>query len=90
MDVQEDGFLVLLNEDGTTKEDLKLPEGEDDRELSEQVKSMFESGKDILVSIMSAMGMEKVVGVREAQNWTKKTYFDTPEIQMSITIYGFT
>ena len=33
MDVQADGFLVLLNEDGSTKEDLRLPETEDDFEL---------------------------------------------------------
>jgi translation initiation factor 5A len=68
MDVQEDGFLVLLNEDGTTKEDLKLPETEDDLELSIQIKTMFGQGTDILVSVMSAMGQEKVVGCRQAQD----------------------
>ena len=34
MDVAHDGYLCLLNDDGSTKEDLKLPEGIDDLELS--------------------------------------------------------
>lgn len=68
MDVQEDGYLVLLNDDGSTKEDLKLPEGADDKELSDQVRQMFGQGLDILVSVLQAMGQEKVVGVRQAQD----------------------
>ncbi|KAM3129674.1 hypothetical protein pb186bvf_018187 [Paramecium bursaria] len=68
MDVQADGFLVLLNEDGSTKEDLKLPDTEDDYELCQNCHQMFADGKDLLLSVMSAMGQEKVVGVREAQN----------------------
>ena len=56
MDVQEDGYLVLLNDDCSTKEDLKLPEGEDDLELSQQVRTMFGQGLDILVSVLQAMG----------------------------------
>lgn len=71
MDVNEDGYLVLLNEDGSTKEDLKLPETIDDKELSQQIRDMFAKGLEILVSVMEAMGQEKVVGVREAQNWFK-------------------
>ena len=56
MDVAHDGYLCLLNDDGSTKEDLKLPEGVDDLELSAQVQSMFKEGKDLLVSVISAMG----------------------------------
>ena len=67
MDVAHDGYLCLLNDDGSTKEDLKLPEGIDDLELSAQVQAMFKEGKDLLVSVISAMGQEKLVGVREAQ-----------------------
>jgi translation initiation factor 5A len=28
LDVDAEGFLSLMNEDGTTKDDLKVPEGE--------------------------------------------------------------
>ncbi len=35
IDIADDGFLSLMNEDGSTKEDLKLPTDED----SEEVKS---------------------------------------------------
>jgi translation initiation factor 5A len=33
MDIQADGFVVLMNDDGSTKEDMKLPETEDDFKL---------------------------------------------------------
>lgn len=58
--------MILLEEDGSTKEDLRLPEGEDDKETSDGIKDYFKSGKDVLVSVLSAMGMEKVVGYRES------------------------
>jgi hypothetical protein len=29
---------------------------------------MFADGKDILISVLSSLGKEKVVGVRESQN----------------------
>lgn len=45
LDVQADGFLVLLNDDGSTKEDLKLPDTEDDQKLVKDIQSMFEEGK---------------------------------------------
>lgn len=38
VDVANDGFLVLMQDDGSTKEDLKLPEGEDDFKMVQECK----------------------------------------------------
>ena len=42
--------------DGTPKEDVKLPEGE----IGEQMKEAFLEGKDLIVTVLSAMGEEQV------------------------------
>jgi translation initiation factor 5A len=63
IDIADDGFITLLTDGGETKEDLKLPE--DDAEEVNRLKEEFAAGKDILVTVMSAMGKEKVISHRE-------------------------
>lgn len=58
----DDGFLSLMNPDGSTKDDVKLPEGE----LGEKIQADFDEGKDLLVTIVSAMGEEAAVTYKEA------------------------
>ncbi|KAG2322680.1 hypothetical protein Bca52824_015893 [Brassica carinata] len=71
IDISEDGFLCshffitlafLLTDNGSTKDDLKLPT---DEALLTQLKSGFEEGKDIVVSVMSAMGEEQMCALKE-------------------------
>ena len=57
--------MDISDESGTLKENLKLPEGEDDIELVNEVKNGFAADKDLLLSVISACGLEKVVGCRE-------------------------
>lgn len=52
----DDGFLNLMTQDGVSKDDVKVPEGD----LGTQISSGFEEGKDLLVTIISAMGEEQV------------------------------
>ena len=52
----DDGFLNLMTQDGTAKDDVRLPEGE----LGKQIQDEFDAGKDLLVTIVSAMGEEQV------------------------------
>ncbi|KAL0801337.1 hypothetical protein Bca101_056513 [Brassica carinata] len=62
IDISEDGFVSLLTDNGSTKDDLKLPT---DEALLTQLKSGFEEGKDIVVSVMSAMGEEQMCALKE-------------------------
>ncbi|KAL4427424.1 hypothetical protein ABPG74_004462 [Tetrahymena malaccensis] len=66
IDIADDDYLTLLLENGETKEDLKLPD--DEPELVEKLRADFENQKDILVSIISAMGQEKIISYREIAN----------------------
>ncbi|UZJ54226.1 hypothetical protein CBS101457_003546 [Exobasidium rhododendri] len=58
----DDGFLNLMSGDGTSKDDVKVPEAE----IGDQIISQFEEGKDLLVTIISAMGEEQAISFKEA------------------------
>lgn len=63
MEITEDGFLSLLTATGTTKDDLKMPT---DAELAQQIQTMYDDGKEVVVSVLCAMGIEGIVAVKEA------------------------
>ncbi|KAI0033485.1 eukaryotic translation initiation factor 5A [Vararia minispora EC-137] len=58
----DDGFLNLMTQDGTPKDDVRVPEGD----LGKQIQADFDEGKDLLVTIVSAMGEEQAISVKEA------------------------
>ncbi|KAL7748986.1 translation initiation factor eIF5A [Sorochytrium milnesiophthora] len=58
----DDGFMSLMTSDGGTKDDVKLPEGE----LGEKIQAEFDEGKDLLVTVVSAMGEEAALSHKEA------------------------
>jgi len=58
----DDGFLSLMTAEGGTKDDVKTPEGE----LGDKLQSEFDEGKDLLVTIVSAMGEEACISYKEA------------------------
>ena len=51
-----------MTQDGTPKDDVRLPEGE----LGKQIDDDFNEGKDLLVTIVSAMGEEQAISYKEA------------------------
>jgi len=58
----DDGFLNLMTTEGAEKNDVKVPEGE----VGEQIEKDFEDGKELVVTIVSAMGEEHCLAVKEA------------------------
>ncbi|MGD7340738.1 hypothetical protein ACQCRO_27950, partial [Ralstonia pseudosolanacearum] len=56
------GFVSLLTENGNTKDDLRLPT--DDSMLT-QLKEGFAEGKDLVVTVMSAMGEEQISALKD-------------------------
>lgn len=45
-----------MTQDGAAKDDVRVPEGD----LGKQIQADFDEGKDLLVTIVSAMGEEQV------------------------------
>ncbi|CRG90278.1 Eukaryotic translation initiation factor 5A [Talaromyces islandicus] len=63
LDITDDGFLSLMDDGGSTKDDVKIPEGE----VGEKITKMFtDEGKDVSVTVMSAMGEEVAVDAKGA------------------------
>nr|UMK69356.1 eukaryotic translation initiation factor 5A [Ganoderma lucidum] len=58
----DDGFLNLMTQDGTPKDDVKVPEGD----IGKEIQAGFDDGKDLLVTIVSAMGEEQAISYKEA------------------------
>jgi len=62
----DDGFLNLLNADGAAKDDVKVPEGV----LGKQIEDEFNDGKELLITVVSAMGEEMALSMKEAPKGT--------------------
>ena len=58
----DDGFLNLMTQDGASKDDVKVPEGD----IGKEIQAAFDDGKDLLVTIISAMGEEQAISWKEA------------------------
>ncbi|KAJ7468508.1 initiation factor 5a [Mycena latifolia] len=57
----DDGFLNLMTQDGTAKDDVKVPESD----LGKEIQDAFDDGKELLVTIVSAMGEEQAISYKE-------------------------
>ena len=67
MGVDEDDYVSLIDQQGNMRQDLKLPNDvDDDKEVCKRIKDGLDAGKTILVTVLSAMGIEKIEDAKEA------------------------
>lgn len=67
--IDDEGFMALMTDSGDIKEDLKVPEEEWLKDVVEKARTILDEGKkECLVTIVSAMGQEKLISVREGNN----------------------
>jgi len=67
IDISEDGFVSLMDADGNTKDDLKLPGGTDEAEkLAVTIQAEFDAGKELTVVVLKAMGDEAISQLKQA------------------------
>jgi len=62
LDITETG-LSLMSNDGEIREDLNLPE--DDEDLVKSLNNLFNEGCTVNVTVLSAIGKEKIVDCRK-------------------------
>lgn len=60
VDINDDGFVSLMNEKGEQKEDLKVPEGE----LGDKLKEDFKAGKELSVVVQAALDQEAIISYK--------------------------
>nr|UXY86858.1 translation initiation factor eIF-5A.2 [Cryptomonas paramecium] len=64
IEITEDNFVCLMDQEGNTREDLSIDIYNDDNH--KKIKTDFESGKNIIVTVMKCMQKEKIVACKEA------------------------
>lgn len=65
LDITEDGFVSLMDASGNTKDDLSLPKGTEELDkVAEDLKAAFAEGKDVMVTVVTAMGEEQIQGFK--------------------------
>uniref|UniRef100_A0A7S0QA61 Eukaryotic translation initiation factor 5A n=1 Tax=Coccolithus braarudii TaxID=221442 RepID=A0A7S0QA61_9EUKA len=65
VDITEEDYLSLMDEEGNIREDVKLPEWPDN--FAREIKALFESGKPQQVTVHNAMGKDQVTAIKEEQ-----------------------
>lgn len=55
----EEGYVTLMNENGETRSDLRLPRGKNGKDI----KKRFENGEDLQVMVMKICGEEEIYSV---------------------------
>mmetsp|Transcript_11104 Transcript_11104/g.10039 ORF Transcript_11104/g.10039 Transcript_11104/m.10039 type:complete len:162 (+) Transcript_11104:135-620(+) len=63
VDISADGFCSLMGEDGAVREDVKLPDYPDN--FAREIEQAFESGKSLSVTVLSAMGHDQIIALKE-------------------------
>lgn len=73
--------MALMNEVGEMKEDLKIPDEEWLKDVTDKAREIVEAGqKECLVTIVSAMGKEKLISAREGNNLWRTCFNLEPQI----------
>lgn len=63
VDIGADGFCSLMDEEGNCREDVKLPEYPDN--FARDIRNAMESGNPHSVVLISAMGHDQIVSMKE-------------------------
>eukprot|EP00347_Sterkiella_histriomuscorum_P016033 403354748 len=69
INIEEDGYVSLMNDAGDVKEDLKLPEDEWLKDVADKAREIFNDGKkECIVVVISSMDQEKIISVKEGKD----------------------
>ena len=67
IDVDADGYLTLMDKQGNTRQDIRMPdETDDDKKLADRIREALNEGKEIVLTVLESMKIEKVVEMTEA------------------------
>jgi len=67
IDIDNDGYVSMMDDSSDTRSDIKLPEGE----LGQEIRSKFESGEGLKVTVLQALGEEAIMSYKIEQESKK-------------------
>lgn len=65
VDISSDGFVSLMDEEGNVREDVRLPDYPEN--FAREIQAAFETGKSHSVTLVSAMGHDQIIAIKEEQ-----------------------
>lgn len=65
IDVDEEGFITIMDDKNDTRSDIRMDL--ENNEVHKKVKEDFDDDKDQIVTVLSAMGHEKIIATKEMQ-----------------------
>jgi len=60
IDIDNDGYVSLMDDSSDTRSDIKLPEGD----LGQEIKSKFDNGDGVKVTVLQALGEEAIIACK--------------------------
>lgn len=66
VDINEDGFVTIMDDSGDTREDLKIPDGEAGDDIRKKFDALEEDAA-LLVTVLAAMGQEMVTSPKSGK-----------------------
>lgn len=63
-DISGDGFVEMMDDNGETRQDIKVP----DSDVGKDLKERFDKGDSIMATLLSACDEEMIVGVKQARD----------------------
>jgi translation initiation factor 5A len=66
VEIAEDSFLTLMDDEGNIREDLSIDINNDD--THKKIKSDFDSNKNLMLTVLKCMQKEKIIASREILN----------------------
>lgn len=63
IDIDDEGFVTLMDDKLNDRSDLRLDLDGD--ELHQKIKDMFDEGTDLNLTVLAAMGTEKIIALKE-------------------------
>jgi len=67
--VDDESYVTLMDAQGVTRQDLKLPDETDkDLEISKRIQAAAESGKEIFITVLAALGIEKLEAISDVNS----------------------
>jgi len=67
MDIDNEGYVSLLDDSSDIRNDIKLPEGE----LGQEIRTRFENGDGLKLTVLQALGEEAIITCK-LENESKK------------------
>ena len=68
INIDEDGYVSLMADNGEVKEDLQIPTDEWLKDVTDRIRAIFEDGKkECIVTVISSMEQEKIIAAREGK-----------------------